>query len=39
MIITAADVVATNGAAHLSRTHPKLVFEPVETARYEAPVA
>jgi hypothetical protein len=23
MIITAADVVATNGAAHLSRTHPK----------------
>ncbi|HET9778261.1 MAG TPA: CPBP family intramembrane glutamic endopeptidase [Propionibacteriaceae bacterium] len=39
MIITAAVVIATNGAADLSRRHPKQVPEPIETARDELPVA
>jgi uncharacterized protein len=39
LIITSAIVVAVNGAAHLSRTNPKQVSEPIETAHDKLPVA
>jgi uncharacterized protein len=39
LIITAALVVVTNGAADLSRTHRKQVSEPIETALDKLPVA
>ena len=39
LIITAALVVMTNGAADLSCTHRKQVSEPIETALDKLPVA